>query len=279
MIKIIIPIDFSAASKQALKYASFIANQTELHTELILLHVFDIPISITDSYVYSIPAEEILKMKENHLVHLKELTRSLTLKSNKISLRAEVLTGFPEQEIISFVKNENADLVIMGIQGRCMRPSYFMGSIFIQLMNTLDIPVIALHGTTAFSDLKNILLAYDLQHLKNKSSLDSLIQLAKSFKANIHILHISKNPENNITELYEMKRAFRFLEEEFPTLRFYVNNNSDIVSGIKEFIRSQPVDLICCLPHAHNYLSQILKSSESRKAAFELNPPFMTINN
>ena len=50
MKKILIPTDFSETSKNALKYGADLA--VALGAQIDILHVFQIPVSVSDSYVY-----------------------------------------------------------------------------------------------------------------------------------------------------------------------------------------------------------------------------------
>ena len=276
--KILIPVDFSAASRQAMRYAFYIAGNTD--AQIILLHVFDIPAMTADAYVFIPPHEEIEKVKDNHIIHFQQfVTRDSEVKYKNIKINYDCNYGNPSEHIIEFSKNEHVDLIIMGIQGKCVQPSYFMGSTFIQLMNHSTIPVIGLHGSTNFSALKHILFTYDLKEFHNKSVFQSIIQLSSYFKAHIHVLNVSSEISESpilLEQLMESELEPNILKE---NISFHIVQNIDIIEGIKEFLKTQSVELICFVPREHNILSKILKESTSRKAAFQFDLPLMSIHN
>ncbi len=276
--KILIPIDFSTASRQALRYACFLAENNQ--AQFVLLHVFDIPVMTADAYVFVPPPEEIEKIKVNHLTHLQQFfTRDLQIRFKTFNLHYECIYGNPTAQILEYSIRENVDMIIMGIQEKCVRPDFFMGSTLIHVMNHSAIPVIALHGSTKFSELKHILFTYDLKEFSNKSILKPVIQLAKHFNAHIYVLNVSEEISDFpllAEKLKESELEPNILNSE---ISFHIIQNKDVIEGIKSFIETQTVDLICFIPREHGILSKIFKESTSRKAAFQIDLPLMSIHN
>lgn len=276
--KILIPIDFSTASRQAMRYAHYLAEHRE--AELILLHVFDIPVMTADAYVFIPPQEEIDKIKENHITHLQQfVSRDLQLKNKKATISYQCVYGNPTDQILEYSQQEKVDLIIMGIQGKCIRPNFFMGSTFIHIMNHAHIPVIGLHGSTRFSDLRNILFTYDLKEFSSKTLLEPIMQLSRFFNAHISVLNVS----DEISEFPLLAEQLRKNELNPSILNadvsFHIVQNKDIIEGIKSFLLDQNVDLICFVPREHGILSKIFKESTTRKAAFQIDLPLMSIHN
>lgn len=275
---ILIPIDFSTASRQALRYAAYIGEHTD--AQLILLHIFDIPVMTADAYVFVLPQEEIDKIKENHIIHLHQFVEGDSqLSSKSLHIKYECICGNASSQILEYAKEENIDTIIMGIQGKCVQPSYFMGSTFIHIMNHSSIPVIGLHSSTRFSELNHILFTYDLKNFDKKTVLKPIIQFANYFKAHISILNVSEEISDfpMLSEkLTESDLDPSILNSE---ISFHVIQNKDVIEGIKEFIKTQPVDLICFIPREHGMLSRILKESTTHKAAFQIDLPLMAIHN
>lgn len=276
--KILIPIDFSAASRQAFRYAGYLAENMDAQLEL--LHVFDIPVMSADAYVFIPPRDEIEKIKKNHLVHLNEFaTHDTQFKTKKSRINYHCIYGIATEQILEFSKQEKVDLIIMGIQGKCMRPSFFMGSTFIHIMNHSSTPVIALHASTKFSELKHILFTYDLKEYNNKSALKPILQLANYFNAHIYVLNVREE----ISEFPMI--SDRLLESNLDPnpihsdISFHIIQNKNIIDGIKTFLLEYPVDLICFIPREHSILSRIFKINTTKKAAFQIDLPFMSIHN
>jgi nucleotide-binding universal stress UspA family protein len=276
--KILIPIDFSTASRQAMRYAHYLAKHRE--AELILLHVFDIPVMTADAYVFIPPQEEIDAIKENHIIHLQQFVRrDLQLRNRKENIRYQCVYGNPTDQILEYSKQENVDLIIMGIQGKCIRPNFFMGSTFIHIMNNARIPVIGLHGSTKFSDLNHILFTYDLKEFSSRTLLEPVIQLSRFFKAHISVLNVS----NEISDFPLLAEQLKKNELNPSILNadvsFHIIQHKDTIEGIKSFLLDHNIDLICFIPREHGLLSKIFKESTTRKAAFQIDLPLMSIHN
>jgi nucleotide-binding universal stress UspA family protein len=188
--KILVPIDYSPASKKAFQYALFLSERS--HVDITLLHVFDLPAMATDSYVYIPPSDEIEKIKSGHKVRLEKFASANKGKSTRsIHINYQSAYGIPSDQILDYSINEPFDLIIMGIQGKCIRPNFFMGTTFSKVMQKADIPVIALHGNSEFHRLRHILFTYDLKKFSDSKILNPILRIAKDFGAKIHVLHVT----------------------------------------------------------------------------------------
>lgn len=276
--KILVPIDFSSASRQALRYAAFLAKKTK--AQLYLLHVFEIPVMTVDATIIMPSQEEINTLKEDHLEHLKNFVRH----DHQVQVKFSTIhffsgNGYATEKILDFSKQEEISIIIMGIQGKCVKPSFFMGSTFIRIMRQAAIPVVGLHSSTRFTDLKNILLAYDLKEFSRPALLQPLVEFAKIFNAHIHILSVCDEINEfplPVDKLREHEMSPEFINQQ---VSFHILQNKNAIEGIKEFLQTRTIDLICFVPRSHGLFFNLFKESTSRKAAFEIDLPLMSIHN
>jgi universal stress protein A len=144
--RILVPVDFSDDSRNALAYARDFAKP--LGAELSLLHVVE-PIyyaTPADMYVAS-PNVAMLLDEQRRLAtkHLQRIAADLKKKGQRV--RAAVKTGAPSQVIIDSTRG--ADLIIMGTHGRTGLVHMLMGSVAEKVVRGANCPVLTLRHAAA----------------------------------------------------------------------------------------------------------------------------------
>jgi nucleotide-binding universal stress UspA family protein len=122
--KILVPIDFSDYSFQALEYAKAIAEK--FNAEIILLNVVEPVMFIADLTmgqinIPSIESEMLQKSEEK----MKEITDSL---KNSFKVNGIVKLGKPDREIIELANIEKVDLIVIGTHGHSRVEHLLFGS-------------------------------------------------------------------------------------------------------------------------------------------------------
>jgi nucleotide-binding universal stress UspA family protein len=139
--KILVPIDFSDYSKNALKYAVNFANQ--FNSELTLIYVVEPVIyppdfSMGQIAIPSVNAEWDLKAKEE----LEKLGKQEIPESVKVSIK--IKTGKPFLEIIETAAEENTDLIIIATHGHSGVEHILFGSTAEKVVRKAPCPVLTL---------------------------------------------------------------------------------------------------------------------------------------
>jgi nucleotide-binding universal stress UspA family protein len=137
--RILIPIDFSTYSKEALKYAIPFARKFK--AELLLLHVVEPAIYPADFNFgqVGIPAiEDELRAKAEE--ELKKLVETETKRRARSSTMVRV--GKPFIEIITAAKEEHIDLIIMATHGHSGIEQILFGSTAERVVRKAHCPVL-----------------------------------------------------------------------------------------------------------------------------------------
>ena len=141
--RILVPTDFSAHSQKALAYAAAFAEK--FGAELYILHVFqDLAIFQPDAVSVgppiAPPIEELLAAAKNALQRVIHDNRLQGL-----AVYPEVREGSPFDEIVSFAKEKEIDLVIMGTHGRGWLAHVLLGSVTQKVISKSPCPVLTVH--------------------------------------------------------------------------------------------------------------------------------------
>ena len=161
---VLCPIDFSEASRGALRYAAVVANH--LKAELTVLTVTD-PL-LTEAAELSASVEHLPEAIRKELLRFTEKTFEGAVRPDRV--RLEVTTGKPAVEILRLAKERPADLIVMSTHGLTGVRKLFFGSTTERVLRETTVPVLLTpahdHGPTRTEDVKRavkrILVPVDL---------------------------------------------------------------------------------------------------------------------
>lgn len=125
--KILLPIDFSATSKNVVQFATQLFTKTDFH----LLHVGDHDYEELLEKEKNMPKEKIKTMREAILFLLSAKMKKFIKACNPKLLKSfcDIKLGYPGTVIIDEAKRLNQDLVIMGTEGHSQRHYLFIGRV------------------------------------------------------------------------------------------------------------------------------------------------------
>lgn len=141
---ILVPTDFSPASKQALRYACNVADA--FGASLHIIHVLEtlfVPPAYSEIYLPP-PADYLEELGRRSRA---ELEAQLTATERERYSAVFVLrVGTPAQEILGYLKDQAAiDLVVMATAGRGGVARLMMGSVADKVVRAAPCPVLTLH--------------------------------------------------------------------------------------------------------------------------------------
>jgi universal stress protein A len=134
--KILVPVDFSDASRSAASYAIELAEQ---------LAAGDASVSVDALHAWQLagfatPTSELAKDTERQL--RAELDGFLGELGAKVPVRSHLRLGVPYQEIVQAAKEYESDLVIMGTTGKTGLEHFLIGSVAERVVRAAPVPVL-----------------------------------------------------------------------------------------------------------------------------------------
>ncbi len=238
--KILLPIDFSEASMNAMFYGHRLA--TDLSRVTIILHAYLPKISTLEPQ--DIYEEQYGAEKEKFEVIVNELDKDWNSDMLKVPFVEGVYkSGFPLDVISETVDDKNISMVVLGTTGENHDIlNRIFGSVSLDLLYKSKQPVLAVPLEAKYKGIKNILMSCESKDfLKN----EEVEVLAKTLKARIHFAHVVNdiNPQLNT----------KFGDP--PVVEIKHNN---IARGIVEYAQENHIDLIVVNRKKKSFLEKLI---------------------
>lgn len=147
--KILVPTDFSAASKCALPYARELAR---MHgAEVVLIHVIEIPHypTLFEGTAMVVPPLDDSVRRE--LAKQLEELADAELRVHGVTARTLVRDGAPRHELLACAREEKVDLLVIATHGYTGLRHVFLGSTAEQVVREAPCPVLTVRATSGDS--------------------------------------------------------------------------------------------------------------------------------
>lgn len=272
MKNILVPIDFSPVSTDALKYAIRLA--AKMNYKLVLLHSH--VVHATTYYLSEQMMNALLAGKlDNVLKQMKEFVESLdwddkfVLRDVEIDYKLEI--GFPIQTILDVAENIEAEMIIIGSTGASNTVDQWLGSISSSIMEKANCPVLVIPPKTRFKAVKHIAYATEFIQLK-KSSIDFLKKMANFLKGQLSFVHVNTEYHSKTQSspaMYSFEKEHQddimFKTSSAKSVPIHIVRNENMVDGLYKYIDEEDVDILVMSTHQRSLWERITNQGETRK--------------
>jgi len=269
---ILVPTDFSDASRNASVYAAEFAKI--MQCEVILYHTYVVPIVIaSDMPVTMMMDPEVLK-QETLLLLKKEADEVSKITGYTLSYFAT--EGDAVDQIIEMEREKKPDLIIMGMRESGPLSEYIMGSVTTDVIRQSLTPVMVIPVQAKFKQFKKIVFATDYSLATDTHLLEPIKEFSRIFYSKLFILNVVKELELIGVEKEVSRMRIQNYFEDLEHTHYYLQDD-DIIHGLNNFIDEYGIDIIAMLPHRHNLFSRIFKEGSTKKMAFHTHIPLLTM--
>lgn len=182
--RLLVPTDFSAPSNAALAYARILAGA--FGARLHVLHLID------NVFLHPVVADP-RNIETAALRNLHDLFSDDDHSRFHVVATVEA-SDTPADEVASYARTHNIDLIVMGTHGRSGVSHVLMGSVAEKVIRTAPCPVLTVHeappaSRRAHSSITRILVPTDFS-APSDAALAHARKLAAGFGASLHLLHV-----------------------------------------------------------------------------------------
>ncbi len=259
MKKILVPVDFSPKSEEALKVAAKIASKID--AEIYTLHLLDIPsveVDMIDGF--AVPQGPIaMRLFENtHEKFDKFLDKDYL---NGIPVYENVMTDAPVEGISEFAKKNNIDFIVMGSHGTSGLEEFFVGSNTEKVVRTSKIPVLVIKKPADEFKVEKVVVAGKFKG-KNIKEFKKIMDFLNLFKPEIYLVRI--NTISNFKSTKELEEIFdNFLKKvpEYKDLKINIYDDYTVQEGIFNFAEKVDADIIALATRGRQGIMHFLTDS------------------
>src|SRR5712671_34854 len=183
--EVLVPTDFSPPSRLALNHG--IAFARKFRARLTLLHVVESATATMLTYTFP---TDVAKIEKEPFEQARRMLSTLVAPEDQddLDLHTLVKSGDVEDEILSTIREEGADLIVMGTHGRGLIGRALIGSLTQKMLRKVDVPILTVCRVARFPAFDRILFATDLSEPSKEVSRFAL-DLARMTDSNLIALH------------------------------------------------------------------------------------------
>lgn len=268
MKKIVVPVDFSEFSEQAVKAAIAIANKTKGKIDFLHLQPVDedwlaiLIQSQNGEASAKLKTDDFIKNQQSQLNVIKsKLQQYVDLaKQNGSEAKYTLAYNQPNSAIAKIVKKIEGDLIVMGTHG-ASGISGFLGSNTQRVVRTAHCPVISIKKDQTNFNFKKAVFASDFQFKNSLGVLNDMLPLLNAMEISVELLYV--NTPVNFTEQREIDERMRNFTSHFPNQNFKVTvyNQFSIDEGIENFAIDNNIDLVCMATNGFSGIKGMMHES------------------
>lgn len=271
---ILVPIDFSEHSENALEVAASIAKKK--NAEIVVMHMM----GLADSFLTKDEKQEVF----NAIFFMKLTKKRFDALLDKdylkgIAVTQAVKTHKDFTEINKITKEYQADLIVMGSHGTTGFKEVFVGSNTEKVVRYSEVPVLVIKDRIHEFKIKKAVFVTDFQ----LESLDSFIRARKFFNffdLQPRVLFINI-PEKFMSSQEMQLKAYNFLVEgglDYNKLKDEIHFYDDYSAekGIFNYCAESKVDVVAISTHGRKGLGHFFLGSVGENIANHANIPVIT---
>jgi len=257
--KILVPFDFSEAGRNALEYAINFVGYKEP------IKIFAVQVTVA-----SVSDARERESQEDFSKLLDRINRRTQIKPELI-----MVSGGLIEMILSIQVNQHFDMIMMGTMGDADEDAITNTSLLVLQANC---PVITIPYGTAIEAPKEIALVLGKEEIETPKVLSTLLDIARTFDAKVHVLTIYKESiykEQAVVESNE--NTLEYYLEHFYTAHDF-QKNEDVEQGIYDYIKEKDIDLLAILPRNHAKKTEASEGRLTKLLTLHATVPVLTLD-
>lgn len=281
--EILIPVDFSDLSANAIDFGFYYAEKT--NAKVVLMYVYFRPVYTISSGnrdvdVYSLSDSELIRRLFSQANADKEnMTNLINKRINdkelpNVPFRFELREGVPEDEILNYCRHHKPSLVVMGSKGKKLSED-IVGSVAGEVLESCVSPVLAIPAKSGLNSAGKIRRIAFLTNFEQKDliAIDSAIELFSQKGLEIFFIHASEKKETwDEILLAGIKNYF---ETHYPDLmtHYGIINAPNSIEIIDNYLEENNIQLLAFNARRRNLFSRLFNPGLAYKMILNSETP------
>jgi nucleotide-binding universal stress UspA family protein len=271
---LLICTDFSEPASHAARYACIMAKQYKFG-QITLFHAYHTIAPSTALPLNLNEENELVKASQRQLESLKGELTKLTSDDTVIRTRTEKISL--GESINKICREENSDMIVMGITGKSKFEKTFIGSNTIDVSQNSKYPVLIVPAQAPLEPVQSILFACDLSEVTATTPLGRLAEILELFRVPLYVLNVDdknrhfspQTPE----EMYQMHHIFDKYKPRYDFIDY-----EDITTGIIGYAEKNNISLIITVPKHYDFIPQLFHRSITQKLIWQSAIPLLALH-
>jgi nucleotide-binding universal stress UspA family protein len=285
---ILVPVDFSPFSDNAVDYALFLAEK--FCAKITLFHAITLFHEEFEEDEHFEAFKELVEKKEKECAQ--RLGSHCTVGEGKgVSIESVMSRGFSAADLIlDHIAQNDGDLVVMGTHGRTGLSKWLIGSVAHKVIRHSSVPLVTIHKEYKKHKIKNVLVPVDFSDY-SKQAVEYGIEIAKTFGAKLHFLFVVTKGDHeeyyNVAWEPFLKANPHFKKDIKQRLIDFTGLSKaeaiyDVVEGkahqeINEYAEGHRMDLVVMGRHGTGALEHLLMGSTTERVVQTSPFPVLTV--
>ncbi len=260
MQSILIPTDFSSNAFNALQYAFAFADRMKV--QLTILHIYE-----------ETTAKEAIYKK------MQLLQEAFAEDYAEVVVVLQAMEGDFLTVLKDLLTSQSYQYVVMGMKGKSMLEQIFIGSNTLNVLDTVQTPVLVVPQKAKFNTLQAVSLAIDTRNNYHFTTFNGLRKLLIQFQSSLQILTVRMREEIESTEVDKLQllKVRQWLGEEVSASLQTVVADS-VSEGLLYYLaQHSDNDLLVMVARKRNFFEKIFRTSFTQQMAFVAEVPILIV--
>src|SRR5687768_2584246 len=257
---IVVPVDLSKNSKDALRYAARLASHSD--ADVMIVHRYSL---LQKAVSYTSGAEVADKDPEKWIQ--KRMTK-LKSKHPDLVIDYKIIRDDAIDSLKQISEVRDADLVVMGCQGIGDDAENYLGSTSGVFVKTTDIPVLLVPRGYKFNGIEKVVFAAKHTFVRFMGTLEPIVRINQIFKPHVQLLHLGEQsdpmPEQSFSILQVINDITRYGNDKFN-------------ESINDYLGQHRADLLCVIRRKKGFLNRLLGPSRTAASKFNVDIPILVL--
>ena len=271
MKNIVVPIDFSIQSENALKVAASLAKKHG--SKIYALHMLELNEAYITSAEGSHPEQTVflMKMAEKRFAEFIEKPYLKNVVIQPVIKHFKVFS-----EVNEVAEANNAEIIIMGSHGTDGIMEIFVGSNTEKVVRNAEVPVLVIKHVMEDFAPKTMVFACDLKE-ENINAYQRAKYIAEQFAVKLHIVYVNTPGDNFLSTddiTLKIEKFSSIVGAKFIDVK--IHNDYSVEKGVLNYAEAQNIDLIGMPTHGRKGLAHFFMGSISEDVANHSTIPVVT---
>ena len=274
--KILLPVDFSDNSWNAVKYALQL-----LKNESCIFYIVNVYTPTIYNMEYMTSSTNIYDLEDitqkTSVRGLDEIKKRILNEYQNPQHQVETISSFNSliPEIKKLVKEKEINLIVMGTKGATGAKQILFGSNTIHALKNATCPFLAIPDKFEYKKITNILFPTDYKINYDSSQINTMLEIVNTDDATLNVLNVSFG-----YELSENQKNSKSILESYlnkANTIYHSVPDKDLQEAINDFQLKTKIEMLIMINNKHSFFENIFFQNIIKQIGFHLNVPFLVL--